>query len=88
VKEFVSEEVQVTRRERGGPPESFVWRGQDYRVARVKRRWRQVDFRRQWWRRRHRDHYVVETDSGEVFELYFHRGFGRRCWVLYRRADA
>jgi hypothetical protein len=87
VKEFVSEEIEVTRDGRGGPPASFVWRDKEYRVARIKRRWGQVDMRRQWWQRRHRDHYVVETESGELFEIYHHRGFGRRYWVLYRRVE-
>ena len=48
MKEFVSEEIEVTRQGRGGPPGSSVWRDREYRVARVKRRWGQVDMRRCW----------------------------------------
>jgi len=87
VTEFIGEEVEVTRQGPAGPPASFVWRDRPYRVARVRRRWRHLDLRRQWWQRRHRDHFVVEAESGELFELYFHRGYGRRYWVLSRRLD-
>jgi len=43
-----------------------------------------LDFKRAWWRRRHRDYYLVRIEDGRTFELYFHRGPGRRYWVLYR----
>lgn len=82
---FIGEEVEVRRAGPGGPPESFIWQGREYRVESVRRRWRQVDLRRSWWRRRHRDHYVVTTQGGEAFQLYHHRGFGRKYWVLYAR---
>ncbi len=85
--EFISDEIEVRREGAGGPPGSFVWRGADYEVAEVQRKWRTLDFSGPWWQRRHRDHYVVKTTSGEVFELYFHRGPGRRYWVLYKRVD-
>ena len=45
---------------------------------------RKLDFRRAWWTRRHRDFYTVRVHTGQVFELYFHRGPGRRYWVLYK----
>ncbi|MHC4480238.1 MAG: DUF6504 family protein [Planctomycetota bacterium] len=84
---FIGDEVEVKFEKKPGPPTAFVWRGAQYRIARIRRRWRTLDLRKAWWRRRHRDHYVVETEGGEVFELYFHRGFGRRYWVLYRTLE-
>ncbi len=85
--EFIGDEIEVRRQGAGGPPASFVWRGTEYDVAQVRRKWRKLDFRRSWWQRRHRDHFVVRTTSDEVFELYFHRGPGRRYWVLYKRLE-
>ncbi|MCS6962909.1 hypothetical protein [Thermoflexus sp.] len=38
---------------------------------------------RPWWRRRHRDVYRVRVAGEAIFELHFHRGPGRRYWVLY-----
>jgi hypothetical protein len=85
--EFIGEEVEVRRARQTGLPEAFLWRGAEHEVAEVLRRWRSLDFRQAWWRRRHRDHYVVRTRDGGLFELYFHRGPGRRYWVLYRKLD-
>ncbi|KPK62084.1 MAG: hypothetical protein AMK73_06820 [Planctomycetes bacterium SM23_32] len=85
--EFIGDEIEVRRSRESGLPASFAWRGREYEVADVERRWRSFDFRKTWWRRRHRDHYVVETTTCERLELYFHRGPGRKYWVLYRRLD-
>lgn len=81
---FISEEVEVRSQEQPGPPAAFIWRGQEYKIAEVLSSRRELDFKRAWWRRRHRDYYLVRTDDGRTFELYFHRGPGRRHWVLYR----
>jgi len=83
--EFIGEEIKVHFERMPGPPICFTWGGAEHRIDRVVRAWRQLDFQRPWWRRRHRDHYVVETETGELFELYHHRKPGRSQWVLYRR---
>ncbi len=85
--EFIGDEVEVRFARKPGPPTSFVWRGREYEIAEVRRRWRTLDFQKSWWRRRHRDCYVVETEAAELFELYFHRGPGRKYWVLYRKLE-
>jgi hypothetical protein len=85
--EFIGEEVAVSFDKKPGPPSSFVWRGEEHRVAEVRSMRRVLDVRNPWWQRRHRDYYQVKTDAGDVFELYLHRGPGRRYWVLYRRLD-
>jgi hypothetical protein len=81
---FIDEEIEVHFAQEPGPPTSFVWRGQEYRVVEVESVYRRLDFKRPWWRRRHRDYYQVKTDTGQVFEIYFHRGPGKRYWVLYK----
>ncbi|MFO8034167.1 MAG: DUF6504 family protein [Candidatus Bipolaricaulota bacterium] len=81
---FIAEEVEVRFAEKPGPPCCFVWQGQEHKIAEVLSSWQKLDFKRAWWRRRHRDYYRVRTDGGRTFELYFHRGVGRNCWVLYR----
>ena len=85
--QFIGDEIVVQFLKKPGPPTSFIWRNTEYQVAEVRSVRRVLDFQRSWWRRRHRDYYVVKTDTGETFELYFNRGPGRRYWVLYRRLD-
>jgi hypothetical protein len=87
VREFVSEEIEVHFAKKPGPPSSFTWRGAEYKITEIAGSTRKLDFRSRWWRRRHRDYYVVRTDTGETFRIYFHRGFGRKYWVLYAKLD-
>ncbi len=86
--EFIDEEIEVRLAGKPGLPEAFVWRGTEYEIVEVLEVRRILDLRTAWWRRRHRDYYVVRTDSGETFELYHHRGPGKRYWVLYRKLGA
>jgi len=79
---FVGEEIEVPEK-RPGAPASFVWRGKEYKVAKVESSQRVLDFQKSWWRRRHRDYYVVRAENGQVFKIYRHRGPGRRYWVLF-----
>jgi hypothetical protein len=81
---FIDEEVEVHFVEKPGPPSSFVWQGREYKISEILSVRQQIDLKRAWWRRRHRDNYLVKVESGEIFELYFHRGPGRKYWVLYR----
>jgi hypothetical protein len=83
--EFIDDEIKVQFVKKPGPPPSFIWRGMEYKIAEIKDMRRVLDFREAWWQRRHRDYYMVKTDTGETFEIYFHRGPGRRYWVLYKR---
>ncbi len=85
--EFIDDEIKVRFVTKPGPPAFFTWRGKEYRIAEIKDRRRSLDFREAWWQRRHRDYYVVKTDTDETFEIYFNRGPGRRYWVLYRRLE-
>lgn len=80
---FIDEEIEVETGE-FGRPQAFVWRGEPFRVVEVLEVQRKLDLKKAWWRRRHRDYYRVRTQEGRVFELYFHRGPGRRFWVLLR----
>jgi len=80
---FIDEQVQVEVGEYS-LPKGFIWRGEKFEVAEILSFWRKLDFKKAWWRRRHRDYYRVRTVDGRVFELYRHRGPGRRYWVLLR----
>ena len=84
---FVDEEIEVHFAEKPGPPTSFVWRGEEHRIAEILEEHTVIDKQAAWWKRRHRTHYTVKTDAGETFRLYFHRGYGRRYWVLYEALD-
>ena len=83
--EFISEEIEVRFAHQPGPPTSFVWRGREYAIVEVTMMRRALDFRKPWFRRRHRDIYQVRVESGEAFELYFVRGPGRKHWVLLKQ---
>ena len=85
---FIDEEIKVRFVQKPGPPTSFIWRGREYGLAEVERAYRRLDFKRDWWQRRHRDYYRVRTDTGQVFEIYFDRGPRKRYWVLYREFTA
>ena len=81
---FIDEEIEVRFAQKPGPPTSFIWHGREYGILEIEKAYRRLDFKRAWWRRRHRDYYQVKTDTGQVFEIYFHRGPGKRYWVLYK----
>lgn len=81
---FIDEEIEVRFERKPGPPSLFLWRGREYKIEVILEMHRRLDFQRSWWRRRHRDYYIVKVDTGQVFELYFHRGPGRKHWVLYK----
>jgi len=68
-------------------PVAFTWRGERHVIREILSAWTDTGFgageaTRTWWRRRHRNAYRVETEAGEVYELYLDRGGSRREWVL------
>jgi len=85
-------ELDESRRVLAGP-KTFVWREQRYVVERIIKMWSdssRPDQRRRkhgWWERRHRDYFRVQTESGEVWDIYRDRGGRRRLWYLSRRWD-
>jgi len=81
---FIDEKIEVRFAQKPGLPTSFIWRAREYRIVEVESQYRRLDFKRAWWSRRHRDYYRVRTDTGQTFEIYYHRGPGKRYWVLYR----
>ena len=85
--EFIDDKIEVHFEKQPGPPSSFIWRGAQYQIVETKDKRLFLDFQDLWWRRRHRDYYVVKTDTGEVFEIYRHRGPGKRYWVLYKKLE-
>lgn len=71
-------------------PVAFTWRGKRYAVRAVLTAWVDAGFgagevTRTWYRRRHRNYYRVETDEGEIYEIYLDRSGSRREWVLAKR---
>ena len=86
---FVGTKIVVKTSEEDGMPVSFIWRGKTYRVDKVERVWQDWGFplgrapRRQAWRaRRHRNFYVVSSES-ESFEICRDRG-KKGGWVLLK----
>lgn len=92
---FISEQVEAVHGERRGPekrlgcPDSFVWRGEEHRVAELLKEWHDYTRRgkfqhnmRPWHAEAAasrgswgvgRDYYLVRTDRDRLFELYYDR---------------
>jgi len=74
-------------------PVSFRWRDAEFKVERILRSWQDWGFptgaprRKNWRMRRHRNGFIVLTEEGRVFELYFDRKGPEPVWVLYRELD-
>lgn len=81
---FIGEKIEVNFDRKPGPPTSFVWRERKYIIEEVVDHRLQLEFSKRWWQRRHRDYYQVKTTEGDLFEIYFNRGPGKRYWVLYK----
>lgn len=75
-------------------PVAFRWRGAVFTVQRILRDWQDWRFpegaprKKNWRMRRHRNVFVVQTNEGRVFELYFDRKAPDPVWVLFRELDA
>ena len=85
--EFIGDEIEVHFAKKPGEPTSFTWGGEEYKIAKIFAKRRVLDSKKQWWRRRHRDYYVVQTEGAETFRIYFNRGPGRKYWVQYERLE-
>ena len=85
---FIDEEIDVRFEKQPGPPTGFRWRGEDYVIDEILQTRQNLDFHKNWLKRRHRDFYIVRVASGEVYEIYRHRGPGKRYWVLLKETDA
>ena len=81
---FIGEKIEVNFDRKPGPPTSFLWRNRGYIIQEVVDHRLHLDFGKRWWQRRHRDYYRIKTTDGELFEIYFNRGPGKRYWVLYK----
>lgn len=76
----------------GDPPRpvAFTWRGEEFRIAEVLTGWHDYGFpagsprKKNFRMRRHRNYYVVRTETGRRFEIYLDRKGPDTAWVLYR----
>jgi hypothetical protein len=91
VETFICERITVSCEGAPAQPVSFVWRKKEYRVAAVKGSWHDWGFARSapskdWRSRRHRTYFRVQTEEGEVFEIYLDRANrGNPTWILHKR---
>ena len=66
-------------------PTSFTWRSRQFKIIEITASTRRLDLRSTWYRRKHRDYFIVQVESGERFEIYRHRVPGKPYWVLTRQ---
>lgn len=88
VAKFIDEAIEVRFDRTPGPPSAFVWRGKEYVIEGVLQTRHDLDFQKNWLKRRHRDVYIVRVTTGAVYEIYHHRGPGRRYWVLLKETES
>ncbi|MDO8055835.1 MAG: hypothetical protein Q6361_03160 [Candidatus Hermodarchaeota archaeon] len=81
---FISERISVEVEDLEKPVK-FTWRNQEYIIREIIASNRRLDLKTTWYRRKHRDYFIVEVESGERFELYRHRVPGPPYWVLSRQ---
>ncbi|MHA2426845.1 MAG: DUF6504 family protein [Candidatus Hermodarchaeia archaeon] len=81
--QFIGEriDVEVIELEK---PVSFTWRNQQYKIVEIEASNRRLDLRSTWYRRKHRDYFIVQVEEGRRFEIYRHRVPGKPYWVLTR----
>ena len=65
-------------------PVSFTWRNQTYKIIEIEASSRRLDLRSTWYRRKHRDYFIIQVETGQWFEIYRHRVPGKPYWVLTR----
>jgi hypothetical protein len=92
---FISEPIQVEATGTIRQPQSFTWRGEQYRITEIILAWMDWGFpsgssQKDWRSRRHRNYFRVRTESGEVFELYNERAAAgpTNAWYLYQQLDS
>ncbi len=92
---YFGQEIKVVTAGEVRTPVSFTLDGREYPVKEVLEVWQDAGFghsetSRTWRTRHHRTYYRVETEEGEVYEIYFDRGTSLkhpefRKWFLTRR---
>ena len=95
--QFFGREIQVSTRGEVKKPIAFKLDDREYIIAEIVREWQDHGFgptaagrRNRWWQRRHRNYYLVKTEEGELFEIYFDRGANLkhpelRKWFVHRQ---
>ncbi len=90
---FIGEAIDVEATQEPGfkQPVSFVLKGAQYAVKEVRTVWEDHGFtgppqkHPRWWQRHHRVYYIVETEKGDVFEIYWDRKAKDNQWFLTRQ---
>ena len=80
---FIGDRIQVTVADLEKPTQ-FIWKKQTYTIVKIAASSRRLDLQSTWYRRRHRDYFIVEVATGQRFEIYRHRLPGKPYWVLTR----
>ena len=81
---FISERISVEVEDLERPVK-FTWRNREYIIREIIASNRRLDLKSTWYRRKHRDYFIVEVESGERFEIYRHRVPRPAYWILSRQ---
>ena len=91
---FIGQQIDVTTGGTVQQPVSIKWQGTEYQVSEILLSWMDWGFpqgatQRDWKNRRHRNFYRVQTESGEIFEIYNDRGPAGKGsgWYLFQQLD-
>lgn len=88
---FYGEGIEVERADHSFYPSAFFWRGQTYTVTKIIHAWPDWGYgtgvlaKKNWRLRHHRNYFVVQTDTDQVFKIYRDRGVkgsSNKVWIL------
>ncbi|MFX0168928.1 MAG: DUF6504 family protein [Candidatus Hodarchaeota archaeon] len=81
---FIGERISVEMEDLEKPVK-FTWRNREYIIREIIASNRRLDLKTTWYRRKHRDYFIVIVESGERFEIYRHRVPQPSYWILSRQ---
>jgi hypothetical protein len=91
---YLGREIAVATRPGKTEPAAFDLGGERHVVVEIRRQWFDAGHgatplaARSWRTRHHRKHFVVATDRGAVFHLYYdYADRARPAWVLVTKED-
>lgn len=88
---FIDEKIEVRYDKKKCIPISFTWKEKEYIIKEIIRMCQDWGFpssapsRKNWRMRRHRNYYLVRTESDEIYEIYLDRSEKKRTWILYMK---
>lgn len=88
---FYSEPIKIETTDQSFYPVAFTWRGKRYTITEIVDAWQDWGFgnrppeKKNWRLRRHRNYFIVQTNTDQTFKIYHDRGVKKsspKRWIL------